>query len=82
MMLELHKNYIVDKNQNLIAVQIPIDEFEKIEEILEDYFLDKIRKDQENAKILSQSKELLLKEKKAVPRNTIIPSSRLFNVSR
>ncbi len=32
-MLEIQKNYVVDENQN------PIAEFEKIEEILEDYFL-------------------------------------------
>ncbi|MGK7925609.1 MAG: hypothetical protein AB4290_10250 [Spirulina sp.] len=35
-MLEIHKNYVLDENQKAIAVQIPIAEFEKIEEILED----------------------------------------------
>jgi len=38
-MLELNKNYVFDENQNAIAVQIPIAEFEKLEEILEDYGL-------------------------------------------
>lgn len=38
-MLEIHKNYLLDENQQPIAVQIPIAEFEKIEEILEDYGL-------------------------------------------
>ncbi|PSO49747.1 MAG: hypothetical protein BRC33_05725 [Cyanobacteria bacterium SW_9_44_58] len=38
-MLEVNKNYVLDANQNPIAVQIPIAEFEKIEEILEDYGL-------------------------------------------
>jgi hypothetical protein len=41
-MLEINKNYIFDENQQPIAVQIPIAEFEKIEEILEDYGLAKL----------------------------------------
>ncbi|VXD17328.1 conserved hypothetical protein [Planktothrix serta PCC 8927] len=57
-MLEIHKNYIVDENQNPIAVQIPIAEFEKIEEILEDYFLGKMMADEEDAEILSKSEAL------------------------
>ncbi|OIP69653.1 MAG: hypothetical protein AUK43_12040 [Oscillatoriales cyanobacterium CG2_30_40_61] len=57
-MLEIHKNYIVDENKNLIAVQIPIAEFEKIEEILEDYFLGKMMADEEDAEILSKSEAI------------------------
>ena len=38
-MLEINKNYVLDINQKPIAVQIPIADFEKIEEILEDYGL-------------------------------------------
>jgi len=38
-MLEINKNYLLDSNQKPIAVQIPIAEFEKIEEILENYGL-------------------------------------------
>ncbi|MBW4568868.1 MAG: hypothetical protein KME31_12820 [Tolypothrix carrinoi HA7290-LM1] len=38
-MLEINKNYLMDENQQPIAVQIPIAEFEKIEEILENYGL-------------------------------------------
>jgi hypothetical protein len=57
-MLEIHKNYIVDENQNPIAVQIPIAEFEKIEEILEDYFLGKMMEDEEDAEILSKSEAI------------------------
>ncbi len=41
-MLEINKNYVLDKDQKPIAVQIPIAEFEKIEEILEDYGLGKL----------------------------------------
>jgi 5,10-methenyltetrahydromethanopterin hydrogenase len=41
-MLELHKNYVLDENQQAIAVQVPIAEFEQIEEILENYGLAKL----------------------------------------
>ena len=41
-MLEIHKNYIFNENQQPIAVQIPIAEFEQIEEILENYGLAKL----------------------------------------
>lgn len=41
-MLEIHKNYILNEKQQPIAVQIPIAEFEKIEEILENYGLAKL----------------------------------------
>lgn len=33
-MFEIHKQYVFDENGNAIAVQISIDEFEKMEEIL------------------------------------------------
>jgi len=46
-MLEVHKNYVIDENQRPIAVQIPIAEFEKIEEILEDYGLAKLMEEVE-----------------------------------
>jgi hypothetical protein len=38
-MLKINKSYVMDTNKKPIAVQIPIAEFEKIEEILEDYWL-------------------------------------------
>ena len=51
-MLEIQKNYVVDENQN------PIAEFEKIEEILEDYFLGKMMEDEEDTEILSKSEAI------------------------
>ena len=36
---EIHKNYVLNENQQPIAVQIPIAEFERIEEIIEDFGL-------------------------------------------
>lgn len=41
-MLEIHKNYILDENQRPIAVQVPIAEFEQIEDILENIGLAKL----------------------------------------
>ncbi len=38
-MLEIHKSCVLDENQNPIAVQIPIAEFERVEEIIENYGL-------------------------------------------
>jgi hypothetical protein len=57
-MLEITKNYVLDKDQKPIAVQIPIAEFEKIEEILEDYGLGKLIEEVENDKVLDKEKAL------------------------
>lgn len=46
-MFEIHKNYVLDENQQPIAVQIPIAEFEQIEEILENYGLVKLMEELE-----------------------------------
>jgi len=44
-MQTLAKNYILDENQNVIAVQIPIAEFEQLEELLENYGLLQLMED-------------------------------------
>ena len=41
-MLKLDKKIVLDENQNPIAVQIPIAEFERLEEIIENYGLAKM----------------------------------------
>ncbi|MDF9795042.1 hypothetical protein OKW21_000305 [Catalinimonas alkaloidigena] len=41
----IKKKYIVDENQKKIAVQIDIADFEKIEQILEDYALGQLMKE-------------------------------------
>lgn len=41
-MLEIHKKIVIDENQNPVAVQIPIEEFERLEEIIENYGLSKL----------------------------------------
>ncbi len=41
-MLEIHKNIVLDENQRPVAVQIPIEEFERLEEVIENYGLAKL----------------------------------------
>ena len=38
-MLKIHKNVVLDENQKPTAVQIPIKDFERLEEIIENYGL-------------------------------------------
>ncbi|BAY85495.1 hypothetical protein NIES267_49950 [Calothrix parasitica NIES-267] len=57
-MLRITKNYIIDENQQPIAVQIPIAEFQKIEEILEDYGLGKLIEEVEGEERLSKEEAL------------------------
>ena len=41
-MLELHKNIVLDENEKPIAVQIPFEEFQRLEELIENYGLAKL----------------------------------------
>jgi len=41
----IRKQYIIDENNRKIAVQIPIDDFEKMELLLEDHALFSLMKD-------------------------------------
>ena len=41
-MLEIHKKIVIDENKKPIAVQIPIEEFERMEEVIENYGLAKL----------------------------------------
>ena len=49
------KQYIVDENNRKIAVQIPIEDFEKIEQLLEDYALFHLMKDNQGTELLDQT---------------------------
>ena len=49
----INPQYIVDENNKKIAVQIPIETYEKLEEILEDYALVQLMKENEGEEILS-----------------------------
>ncbi|MCL4479727.1 MAG: hypothetical protein M1381_11660 [Deltaproteobacteria bacterium] len=54
-MLSVPKKYIVDKNNKKIAVQLNIKTFEKIEEILENYSLVHLMKENKHEEKLSVS---------------------------
>ena len=41
-MLKIKKKIVIDENQNPVAVQISIEEFARIEEIIENYGLSKL----------------------------------------
>ena len=48
----IKKKYVVDEHNKKIAVQIPIETFEKIEEILENFGLAQLIKENEGEEIL------------------------------
>ena len=52
-MVSLHKDYVLDEYQKPVAVQIPIVEFERIEEVLENYGLAKLMDETQNDERLS-----------------------------
>ncbi len=52
-MLKIKKNIVLDENQKPIAVQMPIDEFERLEEIIENYGLAKMMDEVRNDERLS-----------------------------
>ena len=41
-MLKIHEKIVLDENQRPVAIQIPIEEFEQLEEVLENYGLSKL----------------------------------------
>lgn len=41
-MLELHKKIVLDEYQKPFAVQIPVEEFERLEEVIENFGLAKL----------------------------------------
>ena len=57
-MLEINKNYVLNSDRQPIAVQIPIAEFEKIEEILEDYGLAQLMNEVEGDETLGKEEAL------------------------
>ena len=48
----IYKQYIVDEHNKKIAVQIPIETFEQIEEVLENYALFQLIEENEGEEIL------------------------------
>ncbi len=49
-MLKIRKNVVLDENQKPTAIQIPIEDFERLEEIIENYglakLMDEVKKDE------------------------------------
>ena len=41
-MLKIHKSIVLDENQKPTAIQIPIEDFERLEQIIENYGLAKL----------------------------------------
>jgi len=41
-MMEIHKKIVLDEDQRPFAVQVPIEEFERLEELIENYGLSKL----------------------------------------
>jgi len=41
-MLKIHKNIVLNQSRKPVAVQIPIEEFKRLEEIIENYGLAKL----------------------------------------
>lgn len=52
-MLEIHKRIVVDENQKPVAVQIPLQEFQRIEEVIENFGLAKLMVETEDDERLS-----------------------------
>ena len=52
-MLEIKKSYVVDEHQNPIAVQISLDDFNKIEEVIENFGLAKLMEETDDNELLS-----------------------------
>ncbi len=51
--MEIRKHIVLDENQKPVAVQIPIGEFERLEEVIENYGLAKLMDEVEDDEQLS-----------------------------
>ena len=52
-MLKIRKNLVLDESQKPIAVQIPLEDFERIEEIIENYGLAQLMDEVKDDELLS-----------------------------
>lgn len=52
-MLSIRKNIVLDENQKPVAVQIPIEEFERLEELIENYGLAQLMEEVKSEEKLS-----------------------------
>lgn len=54
-MLTIKKKYIVDEQNHKIAVQLDIDTYKKIEDLLENYALVKLMEENKDGELLDQN---------------------------
>lgn len=52
-MLDLNEKYILDKENKPVAVQLDIDTFKRLEEVLEDYALGQYMNEAKNGEMLN-----------------------------
>jgi hypothetical protein len=71
-MLDIQKQYVVDENQRPVAVQIAIEDFEQIEEILENYGLVNLMENSDDPERLS--KEAALEYYRSIKGNSHVDS--------
>ncbi len=66
-MLEIKKQYIINENNKKVGVQLDIETFKKIEQLLEDYALGQLIKENDKNEVLDldEAKEYYSKLKKA-----------------
>jgi ASC-1-like (ASCH) protein len=58
----IKKKYIIDENNNKVAVQIDINTYEKLEELLENYSLVQLMKEDDSQKLeVKEAKEFYKK---------------------
>ena len=51
--MEIHKKIVLDEDERPFAVQIPIKEFERLEEVIENYGLSNLMNEVKNEETLS-----------------------------
>jgi hypothetical protein len=57
-MLPVQKHYVLDENHRPVAIQIAIEDFERIEELIEDFGLAQLMEESEESDRLSKSEAL------------------------
>jgi hypothetical protein len=62
-MEEIKKKYIIDESSKKVAVQIDINDFEKIEQLIEDYALGKYMEENDPIEVLTLNEAKVLYEK-------------------
>jgi len=57
-MLEIHRKIVLDEEHKPFAVQIPIEEFERLEEVIENFGLSKLMEEVKDEEKLSAKEAL------------------------